>query len=72
MFPQTGRTVDLFLSTLTSDNNDNEEHDISGIDANGQVLIKEAKSAGFKMPIKKEHWLYQYMTDGDGDGMVGE
>lgn len=34
--------------------------------------FKEAKSAGFKMPIKKDHWLYQYMTDGDGDGMVGE
>jgi len=39
---------------------------------NGQVSIKEAKAAGFKMPITKDHWLYQYMTDGDGDGMIGE
>lgn len=52
----------------------NEVHDISNIDTNGngQVSIKEAKAAGFKMPIKSDHWLYQYMTDGDGDGMVGE
>jgi hypothetical protein len=52
----------------------NEAHDISSIDTNGngQVSIKEAKAAGFKMPITKDHWLYQYMTDGDGDGMVGE
>ncbi|WP_158607418.1 DNA/RNA non-specific endonuclease [Aerococcus agrisoli] len=49
-------------------------NDISGIDANGngQVSIKEAKNAGFQMPIDSSHWLYQYMTDGDGDGMVGE
>lgn len=54
--------------------NNNEVHDISSIDTNGngQVSIKEAKAAGFKMPITKDHWLYQYMTDGDGDGMVGE
>lgn len=55
-------------------NNSKEEHDISNIDTNrnGQVSIKEAKSAGFKMPITDGHWLYQYMTDRDGDGMVGE
>lgn len=49
-------------------------HDISAIDANnnGQVSIKEAKAAGFKMPISRDHWLYQYMTDGDDDGFVGE
>lgn len=48
--------------------------DISAIDTNGngQVSIKEAKAAGFKMPITRDHWLYPYMTDGDGDGMVGE
>lgn len=52
----------------------NEEHDIKSIDTNGngQVSIKEAKAAGFRMPITKGHWLYKYMTDGDGDGMVGE
>lgn len=51
-----------------------ENHDISSIDNNGdgQVTIKEAKSAGFKMPITKDHWLYQYMDDRDGDGLVGE
>ncbi|MPN65023.1 hypothetical protein SDC9_212802 [bioreactor metagenome] len=51
-----------------------ESHDISAIDTNGdgQVTIKEAKAAGFKMPITKDFWLYQYMDDRDGDGMVGE
>lgn len=51
-----------------------EAHDISSIDKNknGQISIAEAKAAGYKMPITKDHWLYQYMTDGDGDGMVGE
>lgn len=51
-----------------------EKHDISSIDKNGdgQVTIAEAKDAGFKMPITKDHWLYAYMDDGDGDGMVGE
>ena len=48
--------------------------DISSIDTNGngQVTIKEAKAAGFKMPITSDHWLYPYMDDRDGDGMVGE
>ncbi len=55
-------------------NGNNEEHDTSNIDTNGngQVSIKEAKEAGFKMPITKDHWLYQYMTDADGDGVVGK
>lgn len=48
--------------------------DISSIDTNGngQVTIKEAKAAGFSMPITSDHWLYSYMRDNDGDGMVGE
>jgi hypothetical protein len=48
--------------------------DISAIDTNGdgQVTIKEANAAGFKLPITKDHWLYKYMDDRDGDGMVGE
>lgn len=48
--------------------------DISSIDKNGdgQVSIAEAKASGFKMPITKDHWLYQYMDDRDGDGKVGE
>lgn len=52
----------------------NVSHDISSIDKNGdgQVTIAEAKAAGFIMPITKDDWLYQYMDDRDGDGMVGE
>lgn len=48
--------------------------DVSSVDTNGngQVTIKEAKAAGFSMPITSDHWLYQYMDDRDGDGMVGE
>lgn len=48
--------------------------DLSSVDTNGngKVTIKEAKDAGFKMPITKDHWLYQYMDDRDGDGVVGE
>lgn len=48
--------------------------DVSLVDANGngQVTIKEAKAAGFSMPIYSDHWLYPYMDDRDGDGIVGE
>ncbi|WP_102029170.1 DNA/RNA non-specific endonuclease [Salirhabdus sp. Marseille-P4669] len=48
--------------------------DISSVDTNGngKVTIKEAKAAGFSMPITSDHWLYPYMDDRDGDGMVGE
>lgn len=49
-------------------------YNISSIDKNGdgQITIAEAKATGFKMPITSDHWLYQYMDDRDGDGMVGE
>lgn len=48
--------------------------DVSSVDTNGngQVTIKEAKAAGFRMPITADHWLYPYMYDADKDGMVGE
>ena len=48
--------------------------DVSSVDtnSNGQVTIKEAKAAGFSMPIMSDHWLYPYMQDNDNDGMVGE
>ncbi|MBN9654679.1 DNA/RNA non-specific endonuclease [Halobacillus sp. GSS1] len=65
-------------STDSSDSNGStgstEEGDVSSVDANGngQVTIQEAKDAGFSMPITSDHWLYQYMQDRDGDGMVGE
>ena len=39
---------------------------------NGKVTIKEATEAGYSMPIRKGDWLYEYMDDRDGDGMVGE
>ena len=48
--------------------------DVSQVDANGngKVTISEAKEAGYAMPITSDHWLYPYMDDRDGDGMVGE
>lgn len=60
-------------STETTPSN-NEEGDLSRVDTNGdgKVTIKEAKAAGYKMPITSDHWLYKYMDDRDGDGMVGE
>jgi hypothetical protein len=52
----------------------NTNGDISSVDTNGngQVTIKEAKAAGYSMPITSDHWLYPYMHDADMDGMVGE
>ncbi|MEY8293012.1 DNA/RNA non-specific endonuclease [Carnobacteriaceae bacterium 52-44] len=48
--------------------------DLASVDANGngKVTIQEAKDAGYSMPIYSDHWLYKYMDDRDGDGMVGE
>ncbi|MFB3167461.1 DNA/RNA non-specific endonuclease [Neobacillus sp. 179-C4.2 HS] len=48
--------------------------DVSRVDTNhnGSVTIAEAKAAGFKMPITRDSWLYKYMDDRDGDGLVGE
>jgi Na+-transporting methylmalonyl-CoA/oxaloacetate decarboxylase gamma subunit len=48
--------------------------DVSKVDTNhnGSVTIAEAKAAGFKMPITSDSWLYKYMDDRDGDGLVGE
>ena len=62
---------------LTSSNKSNAVNgteDISSVDTdgNGQVTIKEAKAAGYSMPITSDHWLYPYMHDNDNDGMVGE
>ena len=58
----------------TSSNTIYKSGDISSVDTNGngQVTIKEAKAAGFSMPITSDHWLYPYMHDADKDGMVGE
>ncbi|XXM71368.1 DNA/RNA non-specific endonuclease [Lysinibacillus sphaericus] len=61
-------------SSNTNSTNSNAEGDLSSIDTDGSglVTIKEAKAAGFSMPITSDHWLYAYMRDNDGDGMVGE
>lgn len=61
-------------TTSPSSNTASGNEDVSAVDTNGngQVTIQEAKDAGFKMPITREHWLYQYMDDRDGDGTVGE
>lgn len=58
---------------INSENID-EKSELKKIDKNnnGIVTIKEAEDAGYKMPIKKDHWLYKYMIDKDNDGMVGE
>lgn len=74
---ETNKSLGLTESKSTNSNNSNvsnDDKDISSIDTNGdgQVTIKEAKAAGFKMPITKDHWLYKYMDDRDGDGLVGE
>lgn len=71
---ETNKSLGLTENKSIDSNNSNDDKDISSIDTNndGQVTIKEAKSAGFKMPITKDHWLYQYMDDRDGDGYVGE
>ncbi|UPM53634.1 DNA/RNA non-specific endonuclease [Gottfriedia acidiceleris] len=52
----------------------NSNEDVSKVDTNhnGSVTIAEAKAAGFKMPITRNSWLYKYMDDRDGDGLVGE
>lgn len=63
-------------SSITESNSSSNtsEGDISSVDTNGNnlVTITEAKAAGYPMPITKDHWLYQYMRDSDGDGQVGE
>ncbi len=69
-------TYTLFGKVIVEnfDNANPDEVNKAFIDTNGngKVTISEAKAAGFIMPITKDHWLYQYMDDRDGDGMVGE
>jgi hypothetical protein len=61
-------------SSNINSTNSNTDGDISSIDTDGSglVTIKEAKAAGFNMPITSDHWLYSHMRDNDGDGRVGE
>lgn len=66
-----GLTSSESRDSTSSNTNDG---DISSVDTNGngQVTIKEAKEAGYSMPITRDHWLYPYMHDADNDGLVGE
>ncbi|MDX1771442.1 MAG: hypothetical protein R3328_07950 [Planococcaceae bacterium] len=65
---------ELGLTDEVTEETNDTGNDVLSVDTNGngQVTIKEAKAAGFSMPITSDHWLYQYMDDRDGDGMVGE
>ncbi|MED3554218.1 DNA/RNA non-specific endonuclease [Cytobacillus praedii] len=61
-------------TSANKSNASNGTEDISSVDTdgNGQVTIKEAKAAGYSMPISSDHFLYPYMDDRDNDGFVGE
>jgi hypothetical protein len=71
---EVNESLGLTGSEPTETTSSNTSGDISSVDTNGngQVTIKEAKAAGFSMPITSDHWLYPYMDDRDNDGMVGE
>ncbi|MDW2878151.1 MULTISPECIES: DNA/RNA non-specific endonuclease [Bacillaceae] len=71
---EVNESLGLTSSEPTETTSSNTSGDISSVDTNGngQVTINEAKAAGFSMPITSDHWLYPYMDDRDGDGMVGE
>lgn len=69
--------VNASITQAPSKNNTDtvkEKTELAKIDKNnnGKVTIAEAKAAGYSMPIYSDHWLYKYMDDRDGDGMVGE
>lgn len=65
---------DTNKSNASNNKSFNEKAELAKIDTNGngKVSIAEAKAAGYSMPIYSDHWLYKYMDDRDGDGMVGE
>ncbi|MBD8033080.1 MULTISPECIES: DNA/RNA non-specific endonuclease [Solibacillus] len=71
---EVNESLGLTNSEPPKSTNSNTKGDISSVDTNGngQVTIKEAKAAGFSMPITSDHWLYPYMHDADKDGLVGE
>lgn len=79
---EVNKNLGVTIGTSTPPKTDNvpanetvsSNEDISKVDTNhnGIVTIAEAKAAGFKMPITSDSWLYKYMDDRDGDGLVGE
>lgn len=75
---QGNRVVDEFKNSGTVNESENpgtveESAELAKIDTNhdGKVTIKEAKAAGYKMPVTSKEWLYKYMRDADGDGKIG-
>jgi hypothetical protein len=71
---EVNESIGLTGSGHSTSTNSNTNSDISIVDTNGngKVTIKEAKDAGFNMPITSDHWLYPYMHDADKDGLIGE
>ncbi len=71
---KTGDNSEGSSTLISSNSSSNTFESIDDIDTNGNgiVTISEAKAAGYDMPITSEHWLYKYMVDSDGDGIVGE
>ncbi|WP_409967693.1 DNA/RNA non-specific endonuclease [Bengtsoniella intestinalis] len=65
---------DITIVTLGEDTDKTPLESIIDIDTNGNgiVTIAEAEAAGYQMPITSTHWLYAYMRDADGDGVIGE
>ena len=55
----TGSELSDSTSSNTNSTSPDTNDDISSVDTNGngQVTIKEAKEAGFSMPITSDHWL---------------
>ncbi len=67
-------TVDTNKNEKIISGSVNKNTELAQVDTNGngKVTIAEAKKAGYDMPIHSDHWLYKYMNDKDGDGVVGE
>ena len=75
----TGLTVDR-LTAMTSQTQQEPEPtpeewlDRCDANDNGRVTCAEARAeaCGAPIPVTKDHPLYQFMRDGDGDGQVCE
>ena len=73
---QIARPVCEASETTTTTTDNSAEAWLARCDANGngRVTYAEARAAmcGAPIPVTSDHPLYQYMTDGDGDGQVCE
>ncbi len=56
---EVNESLGLTDSESSNSSSSNTDDDLSSVDANGngRVTIKEAKDAGFSMPITSDHWL---------------